>query len=269
MAFKQPRVPQMKEGGQLPGFIRELVLFLKDFCMECWTESRRISEESAETKKKIGTLGGGVSTVNGVEPDDAGNVQLSASDVSALPIRGGVSTGKLKATVFALGNNTDYPNIQFEGKDSSKGISGTVQLNCVNRKFGFLVYAADQDGNDTRYATAYQLPLPDDDLTGAKYYDIFTSKNPPTPAQIGGVVGVYPMIVTSSSIAAGASGTTSVSFNAISGASAYYALLRSAGNVYGHITNTAISGTTLSVTFTNTSSAAHTVQASILIIGVK
>lgn len=41
MAFKQPRVPQMKEGGQLPGFIRELVLFLKDFCMECWTESRR------------------------------------------------------------------------------------------------------------------------------------------------------------------------------------------------------------------------------------
>lgn len=53
MAFKQPRVPQMREGTQLPVFIRELVLFLKDFCLESWMESRRMNEEIAEIKKRL------------------------------------------------------------------------------------------------------------------------------------------------------------------------------------------------------------------------
>lgn len=39
--MKQPRVPQMREGEG--GFLRELTLFLKDFCMEVWQELRRIS----------------------------------------------------------------------------------------------------------------------------------------------------------------------------------------------------------------------------------
>lgn len=40
MAFKQPRVPQMREEG-LTRTVRELILFLKDFCIEAWTHSIR------------------------------------------------------------------------------------------------------------------------------------------------------------------------------------------------------------------------------------
>lgn len=53
MGYKQPRVPPMKENGQLAGNLRELVLFLKDFCLESWMESRRMGEEIAEIKKRL------------------------------------------------------------------------------------------------------------------------------------------------------------------------------------------------------------------------
>lgn len=53
MGYKQPRVPPMKGNGQLAGYIRELVLFLKDFCLESWTESKRQSEEIEKLKKQI------------------------------------------------------------------------------------------------------------------------------------------------------------------------------------------------------------------------
>lgn len=43
----------MKGNGQLAGYIRELVLFLKDFCLESWMESRRMNEEIAEIKKRL------------------------------------------------------------------------------------------------------------------------------------------------------------------------------------------------------------------------
>lgn len=53
MGYKQPKVPLMKGDMQLAGYIRELVLFLKDFCLESWTESRRMSGEIAEIKRRL------------------------------------------------------------------------------------------------------------------------------------------------------------------------------------------------------------------------
>ena len=53
MAFKQPRVPQMREGTNLAGFVREIVLFLKDFCLECWTQSRRQDQEMEKIRAEI------------------------------------------------------------------------------------------------------------------------------------------------------------------------------------------------------------------------
>ncbi len=41
MAFKQPKVPPMREEERLAEYIRELILFFKDFCLEAWTQSRR------------------------------------------------------------------------------------------------------------------------------------------------------------------------------------------------------------------------------------
>ena len=56
MAFKQPRVPQMREGTNLYGYVRDLVLFLKDFCLECWRESKRQSEEIEKIKEQLDKL---------------------------------------------------------------------------------------------------------------------------------------------------------------------------------------------------------------------
>ena len=53
MAFKQPRVPQMREGTNLYAYVREIVLFLKDFCLECWAESKRQSEEIEKIKERL------------------------------------------------------------------------------------------------------------------------------------------------------------------------------------------------------------------------
>lgn len=53
MAFKQPRVPQMSEGTNLYAFVREIVLFLKDFCLEAWAQSRRHSEEIEKIREEI------------------------------------------------------------------------------------------------------------------------------------------------------------------------------------------------------------------------
>lgn len=53
MGFKQPRVPQMREGAPLAQFVRELALFLKEFCLESWTQSRRHGEEIERIKKQL------------------------------------------------------------------------------------------------------------------------------------------------------------------------------------------------------------------------
>ena len=53
MAFKQPRVPQMSEGANLYAFVREIVLFLKDFCLESWTQSKRHREEIEKIRQEI------------------------------------------------------------------------------------------------------------------------------------------------------------------------------------------------------------------------
>jgi hypothetical protein len=53
MAFKQPRVPQMREGTRLAEYVREIVLFLKDFCLEAWTQSKRHGEEIEKIRQDI------------------------------------------------------------------------------------------------------------------------------------------------------------------------------------------------------------------------
>lgn len=53
MAYKQPRVPQMREGTNLASFMREIVLFLKDFAMETWTTVRAQEEEIRRLRAQI------------------------------------------------------------------------------------------------------------------------------------------------------------------------------------------------------------------------
>ena len=57
MAFKQPRVPEYREREGADRYIRSLVLFLKDFCMDVWTANRETSREISEIKERLTELG--------------------------------------------------------------------------------------------------------------------------------------------------------------------------------------------------------------------
>ena len=49
--FRQPRVPEYQEGKGLARFLRDLVRFLKDFCMDTWMAHRQ-NEDSIEALKR-------------------------------------------------------------------------------------------------------------------------------------------------------------------------------------------------------------------------
>ena len=53
MAFKQPRVPEYREHDGADGYIRSLVLFLKDFCMDVWTAKNQRTGEVDRLKGSI------------------------------------------------------------------------------------------------------------------------------------------------------------------------------------------------------------------------
>jgi len=72
MAIKQPRVPEYREGEGTEGYMRSLILFLKDFCQEVWMES-------GQARKRIEGIRYPVTSVNG----KTGEVSLAAKDVGA------------------------------------------------------------------------------------------------------------------------------------------------------------------------------------------
>ena len=57
MAFLQPRVPEYREREGADRYIRSLVLFLKDFCMDVWTANREIHREISEISERLTELG--------------------------------------------------------------------------------------------------------------------------------------------------------------------------------------------------------------------
>ena len=56
MAFKQPRVPEYRENEGTGKYIRSLVLFLKDFCMDVWTANQERSREIDAIRARLSAL---------------------------------------------------------------------------------------------------------------------------------------------------------------------------------------------------------------------
>lgn len=93
MAFKQPRVPEYREREGADRYIRSLVLFLKDFCMDVWTANNQRSGEISDVVK-----GYPVTSVCG----KTGDVTLTAGDVGALAADGTASdSSKLGGRTWA------------------------------------------------------------------------------------------------------------------------------------------------------------------------
>lgn len=58
MAFKQPRVPEYRESDGTVRYIRSLVLFLKDFCMDVWTANNQRTGEIDALRREVDILKG-------------------------------------------------------------------------------------------------------------------------------------------------------------------------------------------------------------------
>lgn len=56
MAFKQPRVPELRDGENMYLAFRSLILFLKDFCQEAWVSHQQLKKENEEIKKRLEAL---------------------------------------------------------------------------------------------------------------------------------------------------------------------------------------------------------------------
>lgn len=56
MGFKQPRVPEYQNGESAESYIRKLVLFLKDFCTDVWTESRMQERMIRQAAQKLDSM---------------------------------------------------------------------------------------------------------------------------------------------------------------------------------------------------------------------
>lgn len=56
MAFREPRIPEMREKEGPTIYLRSLVLFLKDFCRAAWTADNCRGREIAALKKRMDAL---------------------------------------------------------------------------------------------------------------------------------------------------------------------------------------------------------------------
>ena len=144
MAFKQPRVPEYRESEETGKYLRGLVLFLKDFCMDVWTANNQRAGEIGAVK-----AGYPVTSVCG----KTGDVALDAGDVGALATGGtAADSSKLggKAPEYYLQPRNLLDNSDFTRFIAQAGIMGT---------HGAVPYAGDRwrmnGGPVTGVANAY------------------------------------------------------------------------------------------------------------------
>ena len=106
MAFKQPRVPEYREREGADRYIRSLVLFLKDFCMDVWTANNQRTGEIDAVKGGLSGIHYPVTSVCG----KTGDVTLTTGDVGALAADGTASDSrKLGGKTMAQLLLTIYP----------------------------------------------------------------------------------------------------------------------------------------------------------------
>ena len=118
MAFKQPRVPEYREREGADRYIRSLVLFLKDFCMDVWTANNQRSGEISDAVK-----GYPVTSVCG----KTGDVKLTAASVGAVPTSRKVN-GKTLSGDITLAFSNLQNEFEGDGSTSEGGYLAFAQL---------------------------------------------------------------------------------------------------------------------------------------------
>ena len=187
MAFLQPRVPEYREREGADRYIRSLVLFLKDFCMDVWTANNQRTGEIDAVREGYpvtcvcGKTGDVALTAGdvGARPEDW---TPTASDVGALAVGGkAVNAGKLDGKTWAQALDAIYPvgAVYLSAEpDSPASLFGGTWERIMDR---FLLgagdaYAAGSTGGEETVALATeQMPshthTPTDNTPGTSIYN--------------------------------------------------------------------------------------------------
>jgi hypothetical protein len=59
MRYEQPRVPELRDGGNTYMALRELIRFLKGFCLAVWRNDCSTEKEISDLEKRVRKLEGG------------------------------------------------------------------------------------------------------------------------------------------------------------------------------------------------------------------
>lgn len=126
MAFKQPRVPEYRESEGTGKYIRSLVLFLKDFCMDVWTANNQRSGEIDAVRGSMPKVDYPVTSVCG----KTGEVALTAGDVGALDAEGTAADssalcGQSAADILLAAHPVSSVYISFDPTSPAELFGGT------------------------------------------------------------------------------------------------------------------------------------------------
>lgn len=58
MSYRQPRVPEIRNGETPFDVLRDLIRFLKDFALAAWSANNRRKQEIEDLKKRVDALEG-------------------------------------------------------------------------------------------------------------------------------------------------------------------------------------------------------------------
>lgn len=165
MAFLQPRVPEYREREGADRYIRSLVLFLKDFCMDVWTANNQRTGEIDAVRE-----GYPVTCVCG----KTGDVALTVGGTA-------VNAGKLDGKTWAQALDAIYPvgAVYLSAEpDSPASLFGGTWERIMDR---FLLGAGDayaagsMGGEETVALATEQMPshthTPTDNTPGTSIYN--------------------------------------------------------------------------------------------------
>lgn len=134
MAYKQPRVPPMKEGTRPAEYMRELILFLKDFSLETWMAVRALQGADKDQASQIVTqaqikemLAAQAQTIQ--EAIDAAKQEAAqAAEQAAAQAKHSAIDSALPVGIVISLATADDPNALYPWQEWTQITDGRVQI---------------------------------------------------------------------------------------------------------------------------------------------
>ena len=163
MGFKQPRVPEYREAEGVGAYMRNLTLFLKDFCMDCWKATMNLERASGMDEAAAGAfvlryvypVGSVYASLDGTDPQErfggtweriAGRFLLGADETHGAGTTGGTERVTLEAAQMPRHGHIETLHVKGKGY-------GFMTGDTVSEAAGENVYSFEESTLDVRANT--------------------------------------------------------------------------------------------------------------------